>query len=274
MVMVNGMWLRYAAIAIAALFAITAAEQRATTSEGKVVILKDDGTWRYITQSDKLADKLEQSSGGNQENAPGPGGKAQGNGSMYDLTGGNGGGGNGGYSVNSRQEAEDEPPRTALVDVIKGDRAFDVRKARWGMTREEVKKSETLQLLSDKKEMVEYKFMLLGIKSRIQYKFQDNRLASAEYVIEQDDVNPSRFYDDFKALKGFLRQLYNTPVSDEKIWTNDIYKAEEKNWGFAISLGFLTCKTTWQNATTKIFLAQTGGNHMINTSIQYGIRPK
>ena len=263
-----------AAIAGTALFALAAAEQRATTSDGKVVILKDDGTWRFITQSDKLADKLEQSSGGNQENAPGlgAGAGAGGNANMYDLTGSNGGGG--GYSVHNRQEAEDEPPRTALVDVIKGDRAFDVRKARWGMTREEVKKSENLQLLSDRKDLVEYKFMLLGIKSRIQYKFQDNRLASAEYVIEQDDVNPSRFYDDFKALKGFLRQLYNTPVSDEKVWTNDIYKADEKNWGFAISLGFLTCKTSWQNATTKIFLTQTGGNHMINTAIQYGIRPK
>jgi hypothetical protein len=264
--------LRFAAMAITLWFAITAAEQRATTSDGKAVILKDDGTWRYITQSDKLADKLGQNNnGGNQENTPGPGNGAGSN--MYDLTAGNGNNGGGGYSAN-KQDAEDEPPRTALVEVIKGAHGFDVRKARWGMTREEVKKSESLQLLSDRKDLVEYKFMLLGIKSKIQYKFQENRLAGAEYVIEQDDVNPSRFYDDFKALRAFLRQSYNMPVSDEKIWTNDIYKADEKNWGFAISLGFLTCKTSWQNATTKIFLTQTGGNHMINTSILYAIRPK
>jgi hypothetical protein len=265
---------------VAAWFAIAAAEQRATTSDGKAVILKEDGTWRYVTQSDRLADKLGQSNGGNQENSSGSGaGSGSGGGAgsnMFDLTsGGSGTEGGGGYSANTRQqEASDEPPRTALVDVIKGDRAFDVRKARWGMTREEVKKSESLQLLSDKKDVVEYKFVLMGIKSRIQYKFQENRLAEADYVIEQDDVNPSRFYDDFKALKGFLRQTYNAPVSDEKIWTNDIYKADENNWGFAISLGFLTCKTSWQNATTRIYLTQTGGNHMINTRIQYGIRPK
>jgi hypothetical protein len=277
MVRDNGKLPRYTMIAVMALFAVTAAEQRATTIDGNVVILKDDGTWRYITQSDKLADKLGQTNGSGQGNAAGN----EAGSSMFDLTGGGGGaGGKGtvgssGYSVNNRQhEAEDEPPRTALVDVIKGDRAFDVRKVRWGMTREEVKKSENLQFLSDKKDVVEYKFMLFGIKSRILYKFQDNKLARAEYVIEQDDVNPSRFYDDFKALKGFLRQMYNTPVADEKIWTNDIYKADEKNWGFAISLGFLTCKTTWQNAATKILLTQTGGNHMINTSIQYSIRPK
>jgi hypothetical protein len=257
-----------AALVVVVWCASARAEQRATTSDGKIVILKEDGTWRYVTQSDKLADKLVQGGAADQQNGQGAAG-----GNMFDLTAG--GNGSGGYSVNNNQQEQgDESPRTALVDVIKGDRAFDVRKARWGMTREEVKKSENLQVLTDRKDLVEYKFMLLGIKSRIQYKFQDNRLSSAEYVIEQDDVNPSRFYEDFKALKGFLRQLYNAPVSDEKVWTNDIYKADEKNWGFAISLGFLTCKTSWQSATTRIFLTQTGGNHMINTAIQYAIRPK
>jgi hypothetical protein len=266
MKMLKSVWLRSATALIGICFLSAIAEQRATTADGKQVILKDDGTWRFVSQSDKLADKLGQSGAGAQDGASGSAG-----GSMYDLTGGGGGGG---FSANTRQEETDEPQRTALVDVIKGDKTFDVRKARWGMTREEVKKSENLQLLSDKKDLVEYKFVLMGLKCRIQYKFLENRLSGAEYVIEQDDVNPSRFYDDFKALKGFLRQLYNTPVSDEKMWTNDIYKADEKNWGFAISLGFLTCKTSWQNASTKIFLTQTGGNHMINTSIQYAIRAK
>jgi hypothetical protein len=266
--MQSGRIARYATLLVTVACAIICAEQRATTGDGKQVILKDDGTWRYVTQSDRLADKLGQG-GTDQANASGAGAGSN----IYDLTGTGGGGG--GYSVNSRsQEQGDEPARTALVDVIKGDKSFDVRKARWGMSREEVKKSENLQLITDRKDLVEYKFMLLGIKSRIQYKFLDNKLSAAEYVIEQDDVNPSRFYEDFKALKGFLRQLYNAPVSDEKIWTNDIYKADEKNWGFAISLGFLTNKTSWQSAATKIFLTQTGGNHMINTSIQYAIRPK
>lgn len=246
-------------LGISSLFFSVFAEQRATTPDGKQVILRDDGTWHYVTQSDKLADKL-----GKPNNADGT------SDNKYDLTSGSGGG----YSVNSKQETEDEPPRTALVDVIKGDKAFDVRKAKWGMSREEVKKSEKLQLLLDKKELVEYKFTLLGLNCKIRYKFSENKLVSAEYVIEQDDVNPSRFYEDYKALKIFLRQMYNAPVTDEKNWTNDIYKAEEKNWGFAISLGFLTCKTTWQNATTLIFLSQNGGNHMINTSIQYGMRGK
>ncbi len=235
------------------------AEQRATTPDGKQVILRDDGTWHYVTLSDKLADKLGK-----------PNTAEASSDNKFDLTSGN----SGGYSVNAKQEAEDEPPRTALVDVIKGDKGFDVRKAKWGMSRDEVKKTEKLQLLSDKKDMVEYKFTLLGLNCKIQYKFSENKLTSAEYVIEQDDVNPSRFYEDYKALKSFLRQMYNAPVTDEKNWTNDIYKAEEKNWGFAISLGFLTCKTTWQSPTTRIFLTQNGGNHMINTSIQYGMRGK
>jgi hypothetical protein len=240
-----------------------AADQKATTPDGKQVILRDDGTWRYVKQSDVLAEKLAKSAA---EAPAQPGAQAQDlkNPATYDLTGGT--------MYTKKKEGADEPERTALVEVIKSDRAFDVRKARWGMTREEVKKSEDLQLLSQGNDLLEYKFVLLGIKSKIRYRFVNSRLASAEYVIEQDDVNPSRFYDDFQELKKYLRGLYGMPVADEKTWLNDIYKGDEKNWGFAISLGFLSCKTSWQNATTKISLNQTGGNHLIKTNIEYGAR--
>jgi hypothetical protein len=111
--------------------------------------------------------------------------------------------------------------------------------------------------------------VLLGIQSKIRYKFVKDKLAGAEYLIEQNDVNPSRFYDDFLELKKYLRKAYGVPVTDDKIWSNDIFKGAENNWGFAISLGFLACQTSWQNATTKISLNQTGGNHLIKTNIEY-----
>jgi len=237
-----------ACITFIAGFAI--AEQQATTAEGKVVVLKDNGTWQFVqAQVDKQAKPADG------QTSPSTATAASTNANNQAV----------------RQE-EDEPQRTALVDVIRNDRNFDVRKARWNMTKEEVKKSENLKMLSDSRDLTEYKFTLLGLSSTIQYKFASNRLVGAEYLIEQDDVNPSRFYEDFKALRNFLRQLYNAPVSDEKNWTNDMYKGDEKNWGFAISLGFLNCRTSWQNATTKITLNQSGGNHMITTNVQYFIR--
>jgi hypothetical protein len=255
-----GDFFRVIIVAVIVAFPAIAADQRATTADGKQVILREDGTWRWVTQSDLLAEKMAKSAA---EAAPAA--QAADQQKVYDLTG------NAMYT--KKKDTGDEPERTALVDVIRSDgTTFDVRKARWGMSREEVKKSEDLQLLSQGADMLEYKFVLLGIQSRIRYKFTGDRLNGAEYLIEQDDVNPFRFYDDFVELKKYLRKLYGVPVSDDKTWSNDIYKGDEKNWGFAISLGFLACKTSWQNATTKISLNQTGGNHLIKTNIEYAGR--
>ncbi len=253
-----------------AVFCLTsfAAPQKGTAADGRQVYLKDDGTWRYITQDDIAAEKAAKEDSIAKAAAATA---AEVRAKEAEKTRAAAEASNEPRVV-AKKRLADEPERTALVDVIKSDRSFDVRKARWGMTRDEVKKSEELQLLTDAKDRLEYKFVLLGIKSRIVYRFVDARLSGAEYLIEQDDVNPSRFYDDFQNLKEHLRRLYGTPVSDDKDWKNDIYKGDEKNWGFAISLGFLACHTEWQNASTKITLNQTGGNHLIKTNIEYGAR--
>jgi hypothetical protein len=240
------------------------ADQVVTTSDGRKVMLKDDGTWQYVPPPPP---PQPQAPNPDSQAAAAAAEKRQKDG-KFNLSGSNF------KPVEKKETSDEEDARTALVDVIKGDKAFDVRKSRWGMTKEEVKKTEDLHLLSEDKNMLEYKFVLLGLKSKIQYQFAGNRLVGAEYVIQQDDVNPSKFYEDFTSLQSYLQQIYGNPVADEKIWMNDIYKGDEKNWGFAISLGFLTCKTAWQSAATKIVLNQTGGNHLISTNIQYSRREK
>jgi hypothetical protein len=227
--------------------------QVATTEDGRKVILKEDGSWKFATQSDLVAVKLMKS------NDQKPGDPANGSDASR---------------VQMKAQASDEPERAGFLDVVKGDRAFDIRKSTWGMERAEVKKSESLQLLRETQNSLEYKFKLIGIDSKVIYKFTVDksgkpRLSGAQYVIEQDDVNPARFFDDYKSLKGYLRQLYGFPVSDENNWTNDMYKADEKNWGFAISLGFLTCKALWKNTRTRTTINLSGSNHILSTNIEY-----
>jgi hypothetical protein len=142
------------------------------------------------------------------------------------------------------------------------------------MEKTEVKGTENLQLVRETSGTVEYKFKFIGLESRVIYKFKPDktgklRLGGAQYLIDQDDVNPARFFEDYQSLKKYLEQLYGPPVGDENNWTNEIYKADEKNWGFAISLGFLSCVATWKNARTKIVLHLSGGNHILSTNIEY-----
>ena len=249
-------------LVLVALHTGLAAIMIATTEDGRKVLLKEDGSWKFATQSDLVAVTLMKSKASS-ENRPGD-----------QPTGADNG------RVQMRSQSSEEPERAGFLDVVKGDRSFDIRKTTWGMDKADVRKSESLQLVRESQNSLEYRFKLIGLDSKVVYKFAADktgrlRLSGAQYLIEQDDVNPARFFDDYKALKAYLRQGYGFPVSDENNWTNDMYKADEKNWGFAISLGFLTCKATWKNARTMISLNLSGGNHILSTTIEYsGIASK
>ncbi len=228
----------------------------ATTEDGKKVLLKEDGSWKFATQSDIIAVKLMKPAATDQIKPDAQNDEQS------------------GPRVEMKPHGSDEPDRAGFLDVVKGDKSFDIRKAMWGMEKAEVKRSETLQLIRETQNSLEYKFKLIGLDSRIVYKFSPDktekpRLSGAQYIIEQDDVNPAKFYEDYKSLKSYLRQLYGFPVSDENTWTNEMYKADEKNWGFAISLGFLTCHATWKNARTRITLNISGNDHILSTNIEY-----
>ena len=228
----------------------------ATTEDGKKVLLKEDGSWKFATQSDIVAVKLMKPASSEEQKTDTQGDEPN------------------SPRIQMKSHSSDEPDRAGFLDVVKGDKTFDIRKAMWGMEKAEVKRSETLQLIKETQNSLEYKFKLIGLDSKIVYKFSPDksgktRLNGSQYVIEQDDVNPAKFYEDYKSLKSYLRQLYGFPVSDENTWTNEMYKADEKNWGFAISLGFLTCHAAWKNARTRITLNISGSNHILSTNIEY-----
>jgi hypothetical protein len=228
----------------------------ATTEDGKKVLLNEDGSWKFATQSDIIAVKLMKPPASEEQKADAQNDEPN------------------SPRVQMKPHSSDEPDRAGFLDVVKGDKTFDVRKAMWGMEKAEVKRSETLQLMKETQNSLEYKFKLIGLDSKIVYKFSPDksgrtRLSGSQYVIEQDDVNPAKFYEDYKSLRSYLRGLYGFPVSDENTWTNEMYKAEEKNWGFAISLGFLTCHASWKNTRTRITLNISGSNHILSTNIEY-----
>jgi len=236
----------------------------ATTDDGKKVLLRDDGTWKLATQSDVVAVQMMKPNSADAAAGGGAGASSAENRADEPSS----------PRIQMKSQGSDEPERAGFLDVVKGDKTFDIRKAMWGMEKADVKKTEALQLIKENQNSLEYKFKLIGLDSKIVYKFSADksgrpRLSGAQYVIEQDDVNPAKFYDDYKSLRGYLRQLYGFPVSDENAWTNEMYKADEKNWGFAISLGFLTCHAVWKNTRTKIALNISGSNHILSTSIEY-----
>lgn len=263
-------------------------DQLATTPDNRKVLLKSDGTWRFASQSDLIALKLadpSMTSDVQSGSAPGsvtgnttlssgfPGNMPNGAnfqnspaGSLTgDVSGLPGSTGTNKTAANVASSASG----VSLTDAVKTSKEFDFRQTKWGWSKQQVKTAETCKLIEETPEAMKYQYTLIGHNSTVIYSFVQGKLTSASYALNQDDVNPAKFVDDFQGLKTYLRKEYGMPIKEENSWKNDIYKADPNNWGFAISLGFLTCRVVWKSASTQIALNMDGAKHIINTAIEY-----
>lgn len=215
------------------------AEQIATTEKGQKVILLDNGTWKYVTNQDAIAMKLKTNTGSETD----PFAK----------------------TVPKREDGS-----ASYIDVIRKKNNVDFRDATWGMTRTQIKSLEKLKLLREVGDSLIYEYSLMGMNCLVIYIFnKDSKLLTGQYNIEQAHVNPALFNEDYDALKEYLRGLYGVPTSDQEIWKNETYKEDRAQWGFAVSIGFLSRYVAWKGSNAKIALQMSGENHKIFTSIKF-----
>lgn len=114
---------------------------------------------------------------------------------------------------------------------------YHFRKTRWGMSKDEVKKSETIKLAADRDTVLGYETQVAGLKCLLLYVFTEERLVRAKYVIVEQHTNKNDFLLDFNTLQQKLTQKYGKPKNDETYWRDDLYKDDVSDWGMAISIG-------------------------------------
>jgi hypothetical protein len=172
----------------------------------------------------------------------------------------------------NEEESTAPPPdkkRLTLVELFKNDKQYDFRKVRWGMGKKEVIASENGKIIKNKGDSLEYEMQLFGYDCSVLYAFKKDALDRAYFMINQPHVDPALFYKDYNELKKFLVPLYGKAVSDKCDWKNEIYRNDTTKWGFAVSIGFLTCSSEWHSDRTRILLSISGGNHQILTNVEY-----
>lgn len=220
------------------------ADEAAITSNGKKVILLSNGTWRFATAADQVLFK-----------------------NMNPEINSNVPGGN--KPESTPQPTQGIQTTSSLIDIIKSDTSFDLRQVRWGMTQNQVLNAEKTRPISSSNQQIHYELQFLGYSCHMIYHFQNNRLFKTEIKIKQDHVDPARYYQDYEDLKKYLQPLYGNPISDKYEWKNEMYSKDHSKWGFAVSIGFLTCRTTWKNNRSLVILYISGENHQITTALEY-----
>jgi hypothetical protein len=213
----------------------TAPPEIATTESGEKVYLYENGTWRKVSKDEPERPIAVPSSTPNDSS-----------------------------NTDSLNQS-----RITLVDIVKNSGNNDFRKVRWGMSLSEVKNHESAKLLNASGNQLEYEAEFLGYTCKVLYYFVNSKLQRSELLISQDHTDPAKYYKDYEKLIRFLNPLYGNPVTDTKDWKNDMYKSDRSRWGFAISLGFLTCKTVWNNKRSQVSLNISGANHKIKTNLEY-----
>lgn len=146
---------------------------------------------------------------------------------------------------------------------------FTFRKTKWGMSTDEVKSTEPLEVVKEDESLLGYKTSVLGKDVLLIYFFIDNQLTRARYVLVESHSNKNDFINDYDDFKKILIKKYGSPDQNEPLWRNDLYKNDRSDWGTAISLGHLIYFTKWKTNHTEINNVLSGENYDISCIVEY-----
>lgn len=143
------------------------------------------------------------------------------------------------------------------------------RNSSWGMTVEEVKKTETTQAKYETNAILVYSDNLLGFNADVVYIFAKNKLIRSKYIFRNEHSNTTDFITDYLKIKSSLASKYGKVKIDKQVWKNDLYKSDPPQWGMAIAVGHLKYYSQWEDQDSSVFLYLTGENYKIEFGIEY-----
>lgn len=146
---------------------------------------------------------------------------------------------------------------------------YTFRKTTWGMTKEQVKKTENSESIQEDDEILAYKGTVADLDCIIGYVFADGKLVRTKYRVLETHTNRNDYISDYNSLKKILTEKYAKPKDDKTVWKNDLYRTDRTEWGFAVSLGHLVYYCKWENNESDIILYLHGENYEISLDVEY-----
>ena len=141
--------------------------------------------------------------------------------------------------------------------------SFDFRNTRWGMSKEDVITSETLELIEELKldpkltrsfgtsEAITYIGKIRSRKVLIIYTFHNNQLVSTLQCFTEQYKDKATFLNEYNKHKLELTEKYGTPIENGKL---HIGETEKHNHDDLLNAGNLSLYSVWENPSTKVDL--------------------
>jgi hypothetical protein len=147
--------------------------------------------------------------------------------------------------------------------------AQDFRSASFGMSREEVRATETAVEWIDQSGVLGFQTSISGLQALAVYHFVNDKFSRANYSVTEPHSNRNAHIDDYRKLAGLLEQKYGAPAQDETVWRNDLYRDDPSGWGTAIAAGHMTMYKSWEADTASVIILLNGDNFDMNLLIEY-----
>ena len=135
---------------------------------------------------------------------------------------------------------------------------YDFRKVNWGMSKLQVKATESGKPRKENHSVLEYEGRVTNKKVFIIYFFTENKLVRAKYSFAEKHSNGNDYITDYKDLKDSLKKKYGKPMITNILWVDDTFKSKQSVWGVAISYGHLMYFSKWETKETDINLLLSG----------------
>lgn len=135
---------------------------------------------------------------------------------------------------------------------------FNFRSARWGMPREQVKRSDdfTQPAFEDATQIV-YKSRLGHMDCTVTFMMNPttDELKGGRYDFTTAYEDGARYLSDFETLLDLYKERFGEPVEAETLWENKTFEKKKEFHGLAFMEGHFSRVVRWQTPRTGVVLS-------------------
>ena len=145
--------------------------------------------------------------------------------------------------------------------------SVDFRNTTWGMTKDQVKKTENNEIVKEGSDNISYIETVVNYPALVVYKFHDNKLIWGSYSFKQVNDKDDEYLEDFINFEEAISSKYGKGKKLDR-WNNSEsnYKNDPAK---AVRAGDLIMWRSWETPTTTIKLIMYGYKDSFNIDSYY-----
>lgn len=153
------------------------------------------------------------------------------------------------------------------IPVLAEQKSYDFRNINWGMSINEVSKSEKQPPVEQAEDALLYKVKISSYNCDLVYFFVDNKLYKAVYFFTESHINNFNYINDFYTIKEMLDKKYTPYTEDVEKWHGDPGYQIDK--GLAVALDYLSYIAKWNTEAANITLLLYNYKNQPSMILQY-----